>query len=46
MKDVEITDKYPNSLLLEKHIKFIAAYSQKKDDYVSTFVSKLQTSGN
>ena len=35
MKDVEITDKHPSTLLLDKHIKFIAAYSLKKDDYVS-----------
>ena len=35
IKDVVISDSAPSTLLLEKHIGFIDAYSSKKDDYVS-----------
>ena len=35
MKDVVIPDSAPSSLLLQKHVDYIAAYGAKKDDYVS-----------
>ena len=44
IKDVEISDKLPNTLLLEKHISYIAAYGEKKDDFVSClFISYTYT---
>ncbi len=36
MKDVTIKPDAPQTLLLEKHGDFIASYSAKKQDYVST----------
>ena len=35
MKDVTISDSAPSTLLLDKHVTYIEAYSDKKDDYVS-----------
>ena len=35
MKDVVIPESAPSSLLLQKHVDYIAAYGAKKDDYVS-----------
>ena len=35
IKDVSIPDSAPKKLLLDKHISYIAAYGDKKDDYVS-----------
>lgn len=35
MKDVIIKPDAPNTLLLDKHADYIAAYGSKKDDYVS-----------
>jgi len=35
IKDVTIPDTAPNTLLMDKHISYIAAYGDKKDDYVS-----------
>ena len=34
MKDVKIPNDAIKTLLLEKHAEFIAAYGNKKDDYV------------
>lgn len=34
MKDVEISESAPKTLLLQKHADYIAAYGEKKDDYV------------
>ena len=30
-----MSDKAPSTLLLDKHIEYIASYGHKKDDYVS-----------
>lgn len=35
MKDVVIKPDAPDTLLLDKHADYIAAYGSKKDDYVS-----------
>ncbi len=35
MKDVIIKPDAPNTLLLDRHADYIAAYGSKKDDYVS-----------
>ena len=35
IKDVIIKADAPNTLLLDKHADYIAAYGSKKDDYVS-----------
>lgn len=35
MKDVIIKPDGPNTLLLDKHADYIAAYGSKNDDYVS-----------
>lgn len=35
MKDVVINPDAPQTLLLDKHADYIAAYGSKKDDYVS-----------
>lgn len=35
VKDVIIKPDAPNTLLLDKHADYIAAYGSKKDDYVS-----------
>ena len=35
VKDVTIPDNAPKTLLLQKHVDYIAAYGNKKDDYVS-----------
>ena len=37
VKDVKIPDDAVKSLLLEKHAEYIAAYGNKKDDYVTNF---------
>lgn len=36
MKDVVIKPDSPNTLLLDKHADYIAAYGSKKDEYVSS----------
>lgn len=41
MKDVIIKPDAPNTLLLDKHADYIAAYGSKKDDYVSKNNLKL-----
>ena len=38
MKDVKIPDDAVRSLLLEKHTEYIAAYGNKKDDYVRWYI--------
>lgn len=45
IKDAEITDKHPTKLLLDKHTAFIAAYSDKKDDYEYRMTEYLRMSG-
>ena len=37
MKDVTLPENAPKSLLLQKHADYIAAYGNKKDDYVSFY---------
>lgn len=45
VKDVIIKPDAPNTLLLDKHADYIAAYGSKKDDYVSKgFFSTVDTS--
>ncbi|KAF8778583.1 Geranylgeranyl transferase type-2 subunit like protein [Argiope bruennichi] len=45
IKDVEITDKHPTKLFLDKHSAFIAAYGKKKDDYEYCITEYLRLSG-
>lgn len=42
VKDVIIKPDAPNTLLLDKHADYIAAYGSKKDDYVSCWLIKRQ----
>lgn len=35
MKDVTINDNHPKTLLLQKHIEYIASYGVNKDEFVS-----------
>ena len=34
IKDVTISESAPKTLILQKHADYIAAYGNKKDDYV------------
>lgn len=43
MKDVIIKPDGPNTLLLDKHADYIAAYGSKNDDYVSTILNLYYT---
>ncbi|XP_066547767.1 geranylgeranyl transferase type-2 subunit beta isoform X2 [Amia ocellicauda] len=45
VKDVVIKPDAPNSVLLEKHADYIAAYGSKKDDYEYTLSEYLRMSG-
>ncbi|MCI4386247.1 hypothetical protein PGIGA_G00060070 [Pangasianodon gigas] len=45
IKDVVIKPDAPNTLLLEKHADYIAAYGSKKDDYEYTLSEYLRMSG-
>ncbi|TRY84156.1 hypothetical protein DNTS_026052 [Danionella cerebrum] len=45
VKDVTIKADAPNSLLLDKHADYIAAYGSKKDDYEYTLSEYLRMSG-
>lgn len=45
VKDVVIKPDAPNTLLLEKHVDYIAAYGSKKDDYEYTLSEYLRMSG-
>ncbi|KPP59805.1 geranylgeranyl transferase type-2 subunit beta-like [Scleropages formosus] len=45
VKDVVIKPDSPNTLLLEKHADYIAAYGSKKDDYEYTLSEYLRMSG-
>ncbi|GAA6076786.1 geranylgeranyl transferase type-2 subunit beta isoform X1, partial [Tachysurus ichikawai] len=45
IKDVVIKPDTPNTLLLEKHADYIAAYGSKKDDYEYTLSEYLRMSG-
>uniref|UniRef100_A0A671Q5T7 Geranylgeranyl transferase type II subunit beta n=1 Tax=Sinocyclocheilus anshuiensis TaxID=1608454 RepID=A0A671Q5T7_9TELE len=45
VKDVIIKPDAPNTLLLDKHADYIAAYSSKKDDYEYTLSEYLRMSG-
>ncbi|XP_067950840.1 geranylgeranyl transferase type-2 subunit beta-like [Watersipora subatra] len=45
IKDVEIKDDAPQSLLLSKHADFIHAYSEKKEDYEYIMTEYLRMSG-
>ena len=40
VKDVVITDKMVNTLLLDKHVDYIAAYGDQKDELVSLIGGK------
>lgn len=43
MKDVIIKPDGPNTLLLDKHADYIAAYGSKNDDYVGTILNLYYT---
>uniref|UniRef100_A0A8C0XXD5 Geranylgeranyl transferase type-2 subunit beta n=1 Tax=Cyprinus carpio carpio TaxID=630221 RepID=A0A8C0XXD5_CYPCA len=45
VKDVVIKPEAPNTLLLDKHADYIAAYGSKKDDYEYTLSEYLRMSG-
>uniref|UniRef100_A0AAY4BBQ8 Geranylgeranyl transferase type II subunit beta n=1 Tax=Denticeps clupeoides TaxID=299321 RepID=A0AAY4BBQ8_9TELE len=45
VKDVVIKPDAPNTLLLDKHADYIAAYGSKKDDYEYTLSEYLRMSG-
>ncbi|KAK2152379.1 hypothetical protein LSH36_330g05008 [Paralvinella palmiformis] len=45
IKDVTIPDTAPNTLLMDKHISYIAAYGDKKDDYEYCLTEYLRMSG-
>uniref|UniRef100_A0A673FVA3 Geranylgeranyl transferase type II subunit beta n=1 Tax=Sinocyclocheilus rhinocerous TaxID=307959 RepID=A0A673FVA3_9TELE len=45
VKDVIIKPDAPNTLLLDKHADYIAAYGSKKDDYEYTLSEYLRMSG-
>lgn len=45
IKDVNIPDSAPKTLLLDKHISYIAAYGDKKDDYEYCLTEYLRMSG-
>lgn len=45
MKDAVIPDKAPKTLLLQKHIDYIAAYGAKKEDYEYCMTEYLRMSG-
>lgn len=45
VRDVDILDTHPTSLLLEKHCAYLAAYSQNKDGYEQVMVEYLRMSG-
>uniref|UniRef100_A0AAR2LXH8 Geranylgeranyl transferase type-2 subunit beta n=1 Tax=Pygocentrus nattereri TaxID=42514 RepID=A0AAR2LXH8_PYGNA len=45
IKDVVIKPDAPNTLLLDKHADYIAAYGSKKDDYEYTLSEYLRMSG-
>ncbi|XP_015916736.2 geranylgeranyl transferase type-2 subunit beta isoform X2 [Parasteatoda tepidariorum] len=45
IKDVELTDKLPTKLDLNKHINYISCYGKKKDDYEYCMTEYLRISG-
>ncbi|GFQ85454.1 geranylgeranyl transferase type-2 subunit beta [Trichonephila clavata] len=45
MKDVELNEKHPKKLLLDKHCDYISAYGKKKDDYEYCITEYLRLSG-
>uniref|UniRef100_A0A8B9HDP3 Geranylgeranyl transferase type II subunit beta n=1 Tax=Astyanax mexicanus TaxID=7994 RepID=A0A8B9HDP3_ASTMX len=45
IKDVVIKSDAPNTLFLDKHADYIAAYGSKKDDYEYTLSEYLRMSG-
>ncbi|XP_064649465.1 geranylgeranyl transferase type-2 subunit beta-like [Lineus longissimus] len=45
IKDVVISDNVPKTLLLQKHIEYIAAYGNKKDEYEYCMTEYLRMSG-
>nr|AAH49442.1 Rabggtb protein [Danio rerio] len=45
VKDVTIKPDAPNTLFLDKHADYIAAYGSKKDDYEYTLSEYLRMSG-
>lgn len=45
IKDVTISENAPSTLLLEKHIEYIAQYSNKKEDYEYIMTEYLRMSG-
>lgn len=44
-RDVEILDTHPNTLMLDKHVEYLATYSRNKDGYEQTMVEYLRMSG-
>ncbi|XP_018336356.1 geranylgeranyl transferase type-2 subunit beta [Agrilus planipennis] len=45
LKDIEIKEEYPKTLLLEKHIKFIKQYGQSENDFEYGMTDYLRVSG-
>ncbi|KAG8193380.1 hypothetical protein JTE90_012182 [Oedothorax gibbosus] len=45
IKDVELTDKLPTKLFLDKHCEYISSYGKKKDDYEYCITEYLRLSG-
>lgn len=45
MKDVNMTDKHPSKLLLDKHCDYICSYGKKKDDYEYCITEYLRLGG-
>ena len=45
IKDIVISKDAPSSLLLDKHIAYIAAYGREKDDYEYCMTEYLRMSG-
>jgi len=44
-KDVTLTDDMPSELLKQKHIDYIVAFSEKKDDFEYTMTQHIRMSG-
>lgn len=45
IRDVEILDSYPTTLLLDKHIKFLHGYASNPDSPEQIMVEYLKMSG-
>ncbi|XP_054714267.1 geranylgeranyl transferase type-2 subunit beta-like [Uloborus diversus] len=45
IKDVQLSDKHPSKLFLDKHCEYICSYGKKKDDYEFSITEYLRLSG-